>query len=153
MLQLYCQAQGCWHPTRLDGRYTIEDPAEWFKALSPILRRLIPVLKFAVPLVGPWMSWIDPKLYEQQFKADIELMDALAGSLGDLKPDRVDAELAEAVGEARDPERAEGSALRALRKLLDEKDPQQHWGGLKKVLTPEGHYLWLCEHHARAYAR
>jgi len=46
-----------------------------------------------------------------------------------------------------------GAALRALRQLLDEKDPGQHWGGLKKVLTPEGHYLWLCEYHAEEYTR
>ncbi|HEY83671.1 MAG TPA: hypothetical protein G4N96_00960 [Chloroflexi bacterium] len=44
-----------------------------------------------------------------------------------------------------------GAGLRALRQLLDAEDPSQHWGGLKKVLTPEGHYLWLCEHHAEAY--
>ena len=48
-------------------------------------------------------------------------------------------------------QRAEGIGLRALRLLLDEKDPEQHWGGLRKVLTPEGHYLWLCETHARPY--
>ncbi len=30
--------------------------------------------------------------------------------------------------------------------------PQQHWGGLKRILTPEGDYLWLCEKHAREYA-
>jgi hypothetical protein len=49
------------------------------------------------------------------------------------------------------PEELQGAALRALRQLLDEKDPQQHWGGLKKVLTPEGHYLWLCDYHAKQY--
>jgi len=27
------------------------------------------------------------------------------------------------------------------------------WGGLKRVLTPEDHYLWLCEHHAQEYRR
>ncbi len=41
--------------------------------------------------------------------------------------------------------------LRALRLLLDEVDPKQQWGGLRKVLTPEGHYLWLCEYHAKEY--
>ncbi|MEN8220766.1 MAG: COR domain-containing protein [Pseudomonadota bacterium] len=50
-----------------------------------------------------------------------------------------------------DSEQLQGAALRALRHFLDEHDPQQHWGGLKKILTPEGHYLWLCEHHAREY--
>ena len=37
------------------------------------------------------------------------------------------------------------------RKLLDEVDPKQNWGGLKKILTPEGHYLWLCSEHAKEY--
>ena len=59
--------------------------------------------------------------------------------------------MAERIGE-RFEERIEGAALQALRRFLDEKDPDQHWGGLKKVLTPEGHYLWLCEQHAREYA-
>jgi len=46
-----------------------------------------------------------------------------------------------------------GVELRALRKLLDMEDKQQHWGGLKKVLTPEGHHLWLCKDHAQEYRR
>jgi hypothetical protein len=45
------------------------------------------------------------------------------------------------------------AALVALRQFLDEKDPEQRWGGLRKVLTPEGHYLWLCKYHAREYAQ
>jgi len=48
--------------------------------------------------------------------------------------------------------RVEGFQLRALRILLDEVDRAHEWGGLKKVLTPEGHYLWVCEHHAQEYA-
>ncbi len=66
-----------------------------------------------------------------------------------------DLELANTLGRDdiidREPEYAQGSALRAFRQLLDEKDPQRHWGGLEKVLTPEGHYLWLCGHHANEY--
>ena len=27
----------------------------------------------------------------------------------------------------------------------------QLWGGLNRVLTKEGHYLWLCKHHADEY--
>ena len=37
--------------------------------------------------------------------------------------------------------RPSGAALRQIRALLDRLDPEQHWGGLRKVLTPEGHYL------------
>jgi internalin A len=76
-------------------------------------------------------------------------MEALINKSSGDREDRALA-LAERVGE-RDEERIEGAALRALRKLLDEKDPARQWGGLKKVLTPEGHYLWLCEQHAQEY--
>ena len=47
----------------------------------------------------------------------------------------------------------EGMEVRALRKLLDEVDPKREWRGLKKVLTPEGHYLWLCKEHAEEYKK
>jgi hypothetical protein len=50
-------------------------------------------------------------------------------------------------------ERLEGMELRSLRELLDEVDRNQEWGGLKKVLTPEGHYLWLCKGHAEEYKK
>ncbi|MHC4864181.1 MAG: hypothetical protein ACYTEX_08865 [Planctomycetota bacterium] len=39
-----------------------------------------------------------------------------------------------------------------MRKVLDEVDAKPPWGGLKKISTAEGHYLWLCEHHAEEYA-
>ena len=45
----------------------------------------------------------------------------------------------------------EGADLRGLRKLLGELDPAQHWGGLKKVFTPEGHYFWLCANRAKEF--
>ncbi len=56
-------------------------------------------------------------------------------------------------GEGAEAERTEGAELRALRKLLDEVDPKREWGGLKKVLTPEGHYLWLCKELAKEYKK
>ena len=40
-----------------------------------------------------------------------------------------------------------GSQLRVFRTLLDKLDPSQEWQGLKKWLSPEGHYLWLCPYH------
>ena len=44
-----------------------------------------------------------------------------------------------------------GPALRALYSFLKEKDKAQLWGGLQKVVTPDGNILWLCEMHARPY--
>ena len=54
----------------------------------------------------------------------------------------------EAATQSRGGDNAE---LRGLRVLLDEVDEGHEWGGLKKVLTPEGHYLWLCDGHAEEY--
>jgi small GTP-binding protein len=153
-LQLYCQAPGCWHPTQKGGLYEIDEPAKWLRVTAPYIGRLVRVLKFAAPIVGPWLGVVDEKQYETLFKNDLELFKEVAEKLPEIK-DSDDLELAGKVGRSDitdpDPDRADGAALRALRVLLDEKDPQQHWGGLKKILTPEGHYLWLCEHHAAVY--
>ena len=52
-----------------------------------------------------------------------------------------------------DLEPVSGKALRYLRHFLDEKDPEQCWGHLERVQTPEGDYLWLCEKHAAEYKK
>ncbi|MEH2125888.1 COR domain-containing protein [Nostoc sp.] len=153
-LQLYCQAPGCWHPTQEGGLYEINEPAKWLRVTAPYIGNLFKVLKYAAPIIGPWLGVVDSKEYETLFKNDLELFKEVAAKLPELKESE-DLELADKIarGEDLDPERADGAALRALRQLLEEKDPQQHWGGLKNVLTPEGHYLWLCEHHAAEYKR
>ncbi|PID58617.1 GTPase [candidate division KSB3 bacterium] len=150
-LQLYCQQPGSWHPTEEGGCYEIRLSAEWINALGPYLRNVVQVLKFISPLVGPWMSMSAPD-YKALLKEDVSMMTALVKTLPDLGSES-DPDLSDLPRAERSPERAAGAALRALRQLLEEKDPQQHWGGLKKVLTPEGHYLWLCRHHAQDYAR
>jgi len=151
-LQLFCQAPGAWHPTSNGGLYQVEEPAEWLSVAGPYLRRLVSVLKYAAPLVGPWLGIMMPDDYEKQWKNDITFMDALVKKMPDIKHNP-EQDLAAAVGETSQGEQVEGAPLRALRSLLDKKDPQQYWGGLKKVLTPEGHYLWLCDHHAKEYKR
>jgi GTPase SAR1 family protein len=142
-LQLYCQAPGCWHPTQEGGLYEIDEPAQWLKEIAPYLTKLVGVLRYAVPLIGPWLANINPREYEELFRQDIELMKELVDNL----PVHQNADNLASM----EPERIQGAALRVLRYLLDKKDPQQQWGGLKKVLTPEGHYLWLCDYHARGY--
>ena len=53
--------------------------------------------------------------------------------------------------ESRSPQQVSGAMLRPLKLLLEEKDKQQTWGGLKRILTKEGHHLWLCPHHLAEY--
>lgn len=149
-LKLYCQAPGCWHPTEKGGLYEIEQPAEWLREIAPYAKKLVKMLKYVKPLAGQLLSFF-PLDFEPTFKDDLKLMETLIDKLPALDDDRNFA-LAERVGEHFE-ERIEGAALRALRKLLDAKDPAQTWGGLRPVLTPEGHYLWLCQPHAEPYLR
>jgi hypothetical protein len=53
--------------------------------------------------------------------------------------------------EGHKPQQASGAMLRAPKLLLEEKDKQRTWGGLKRILTKEGHHLWLCPHHLAEY--
>ncbi len=136
-LQLYCQAPGCWHPTTEGGLYEIDESAQWLKTISPYLNQLISVLKYAAPLIGPWLGEeINTQDYKKLFRRDIETMQELAKQLSNTDLE---------------PECLQGAALRSLRHLLIKQDPQQHWGGLRKVLTSDGYYLWLCEYHAQEY--
>jgi len=95
-----------------------------------VLRCVLPVAA-AVGVAGPGVQ------------QGVEMMGALLRQFAD-RPEPA---------ECPEPHRAEGTALRAVRHLLQELDPSQTWGGLQKVLTPEGHYLWLCPEHARVYQR
>lgn len=47
----------------------------------------------------------------------------------------------------------EGPDLRVLHNLLDTVDKTHEWGRLGKILTPEGHYLWLWDKHSEEYRR
>jgi len=147
-LQLYCQAPGCWHPTLEGGLYKIDDSAEWLKTIAPYLSKLVGVLKYAAPLIGPWLGKFYPEDYKEFFQQDIALMTTLINKLPDIQ----DADSL-TLADSTELQRLQGAALRALRHFLEQKDPQRDWGDLKKVLTPEGHYFWLCEYHAREYQK
>jgi internalin A len=156
-LQLYCQMPGCMHPTidpndpqKPCGLYSVDAPQQWFQVINPYYRRMVGVLKFATPLIGPWLGIMEASDYETIFKDDIALAKELAGKLPDLKGGDSDYTRALMSGD-RHLETLDGAALRALRQLLEQKDPSKQWGNLKQILTPEGDYLWLCEHHARSF--
>lgn len=157
-LHLYCQKPGQWHPTETGGIYDIDRPAEWLQVMSPYIKRLFSVLRFAAPLVGPWVGILSPDDYKKRFEDDIKLMEELVKKLPGSQSGKsddiasIDPSLSDELVDSYTIQAA-GAELRALRRLLEEKDPQRQWGGLKRVLTPEGHYLWLCGHHSVEYAR
>jgi len=145
VLQLCCQAPGSWHPTITGGRYILDRPSDWIGRLTPYLRYLGAALKYTNPIVGPWLGDSATSVVEM-FKHNLELMNQLCESLPGLKESSFGQPRSEA------EETATGAALRVLQGLLDERDPIRHWGGLRRTLSPEGHYLWLCDYHAAEYA-
>ncbi len=155
-LQLYCQMPGCMHPT-IDpnkpgepcGLYSIDQPQQWLQAINPYYCRMVGVLKFATPLIGPWLGMMEAKDYEEMFKSDIDLAKELVSNLPDLKENLGYPKTLR--GDDRYPETLDGAPLRALRQLLEQKDASKQWGNLRQILTPEGDYLWLCDHHARSF--
>jgi internalin A len=161
-LQLYCQYPGQWHPASQDvytigsdhGHYIITQPRQWLRNMEHHLRRMSTLLRYAVPVIPPLAETTLSADYLEHFSLQIELTNQLTTQLWELAPDvktTAGAEWADEHERQLFPEEADGASLRTLRKLLDTLDPNQVWGGLKKVLTPEGHYLWLCPHHAAEY--
>ncbi|MBW7990494.1 MAG: GTP-binding protein [Planctomycetes bacterium] len=161
VMQLYCQAPGQWHPAVegvTGGRYDIKMPGEFLANMGPYILKLAKMITYAAPVAGAAAGvasagpggvviWAATKKLE----ADIKLMEELAKKLSER--DFMEAELLERIWAERKAERIEGMEVRALRKLLDEVDTKQEWGGLEKVLTPEGHYLWLCKEHGEEYRK
>lgn len=151
-LQLYCQAPGQWHPTERNGTYIIEQPAAWLRIMAPYIKKMASILKYASPLIGPWVSALSPEQYKDLFQKDIRFMEDLVEKLPELAPVENRSDFL-TKSEGSNVDRVEGAILRALYQVLREKDAGRHWGGLKSVLTPEGHYLWLCKHHSMEYTR
>jgi len=160
VLQLYCQAPGDWHPVvkgAKGGRYEIKKPAEFFKSMGPYILKLAEVIKYAAPVAGAAAGFVSAgpggavmgTAAAKKLAAQIKLMEELAKKL--VERDFIEDELLERTGVGGKAERIEGMKLRALRALLDKEDSAHEWGGLKKVLTPEGHYLWLCAKHKAKY--
>ena len=154
VMQLYCQAPGQWHPAvegSKGGSYEIRKPSEFFKSMGPYILKLAKVIKYAAPVAGAAAGLYAGPASAAMVAGQIKLMEELAKKLADR--DYLEANLLDRTGVGGKAERIEGMELRALRALLDKEDPRHEWGGLKKVLTPEGHYLWLCEEHAGEYRK
>lgn len=148
-LHLLCQYPS--GPHRLDEHYgyDLNQPKEWWSTISPWLKHLITFLKFGIPLAGAAGSVIDAMDFKN-FEAEINLLEKLTEDL----PDIVESDVSSfEYRYARNAQKQAtiGPALRALYSFLKEQDKAQFWGGLQKVITPDGNILWLCEKHARPY--
>ena len=147
-LHPYCEAPGEWHQVGHPG-YDIEDMPGWLEAMAPTLGPLIRGFKAMMPLVGPAVGVYDAEA-AKALRHDLRALEEVAKRLPELRAG------AEPLGlnhrDRHQPGRATGEAFAHLRAFLRAQQPDEAWGGLRRVLTPEGHHLWLCERHAKQLA-
>ena len=145
-LHLWCEEPGCWH--LMEGaNYTFTLSAKWLGVVAPWVRGLVKVLKCAAPLAGA-AAGIASSAGAAILKDHIKMAEELIEKLPDITDDPAESR-ADALHASDEPGRARGANFRALRDMLTHLDPSQHWGGLQKVISPEGHYYWVCPKHAK----
>ena len=148
VLQFLCQQPGDWHPTHSGGRYRIKGPRAWLQQIAPVLKHLHSILECAVPVVGPAPD-VGAKIWKRGFANHIRFMGELV-KLRELNAREWVVDELES-GESGGQLRLDVSQVGPVRRLLDSLDPDREQLGLKRLVTPEGHILWLCDDHYAEY--
>ncbi|MET7397179.1 COR domain-containing protein [Dactylosporangium sp. NPDC005572] len=137
-LALWCEEHGSQH--EVPPAYTFTRPREWFVDVAPYLRIAVRIVGVVAPIVGGGAKLIT----DDQTTSNVS---ALIKSLGDaVSVDATDRDVDQS-----GLTRAEGAALRRLRELLLELDPNRGFADLRRVRSPTGQYLWLCPEHFAVY--
>ena len=147
-LTLWCAHPGHWHPWD-DAAYEIDPPKEWLVQISPYAQLIIRTLQLVVPLAGSIAVASLPAEQIERAAAHLDMMKTIVDALpGQPARDLAMPAPAQLAGQLAP---AEGDALRALRVLIFEEDPQRRFGGLRRVQSPSGDFLWVCPIHYIEY--
>jgi hypothetical protein len=141
---------------QVGGEWVIKRPREWLVKIAPYAKVAATLLAAAVPIGGHvWKVVIDEAL-RKGVEGKIELMETLTEKL--LTATKELGELGGSDVVRSEPDDrygnqliAEGAGLRQLHQLLLELEPSHKWGGLRRVLSNTGDYLWLCPAHYSVY--
>jgi len=147
-LYLMCQHPPGPHCMDDEYGYDLRPSRDWWVKVSPWLKYLITFLKFGVPMVGAIGNVVDAVDFKN-IDAQVKLLEKITEDL----PEIIEGKPAGPIegGLQLGQDQTIGPALRFLHSFLKEVDPHQFWGGLEKVITPDGNILWLCSLHARPY--
>lgn len=145
ILQIFCEAPGQWHSLGEAGQYTITEPAKWLQTLAHHGQRIVKIAKYAV------YAFKNLELDIGEMEEYLQLVEEISQNMPELDDLKEKRKVKKRKSASLFTKWAEGAELRALSILLNELDPAQKWGGLRKVSTPHGQTLWLCEEHAKVY--
>ncbi|GAA2191234.1 COR domain-containing protein [Micromonospora lupini] len=143
-ITLWCEQPGEWH-TWDGANYVLTQPRAWLRTAAPYLNLMLKTLRLVYPVAASVAGYVTPDLDKAQRELDLmkSLVDSLPTSL---------AEDALAPPESRHTlSVAEGAALRSFKVLLMQLDATRAFGGLGRVLTPTGEFLWVCPSHRRLH--
>lgn len=144
-LTLWCEHPGHEHPCE-GAPYGLNLPKDWLKKASPYISVVSKTLRIAVPIAGAAVGMALDEAELTNITDDIKFMEKLSAALpGEIGRghQRLDGETGLT--------HAEGAGLRSLRALLFEQDQQRAFGGLQRVFTASGDYLWICPAHYPEY--
>jgi hypothetical protein len=147
--QLFLLCQHPPQPHSVRDPYPVRQAEEWWVTISPWLNHLIKFLKFGVPM-GKALGAVIDEVDVKQMQANIDLLGEITKHLSEF-PALDSMERSTTVPIMHKEQQAVGPALRALHSYLDSVDPHKIWGGLRRMFTPDGHILWLCDKHYQQY--
>jgi internalin A len=147
-LTLWCEHPEHWHPWE-PATYELSPSKEWFIKVSQYLTLVFGALKLIVPLAGSIAVASLPHEQMTDAQARLEVMNAVVADLPkdlDRKP-----EISGITDITSQLSAAEGQGLHALRAILFEHDRLKTFGGMRRVQTSSGDFIWVCPDHYREY--
>ncbi|MET8526399.1 COR domain-containing protein [Micromonospora sp. NPDC005172] len=144
-ITLWCEQPGEWH-TWDGASYEVTEPRDWLRKVGPYLNLVFKTLRLVYPVAASVAGYVAPNLEHAQ--RELDLMKSLIDSL----PTALVEDALAAPPESRHTlSVAEGAALRSFKVLLMQLDAVRAFGGLSRVLTPTGEFLWVCPTHRRMH--
>jgi internalin A len=146
-LTLWCEHSAEWHICP-QANYTLQQPRKWVVQVAPYALLISKTLRLVVPIAGAAAGAVWNEQLSSQAQKDLELMKTLSEKLPESAGADEDAGVREAPNQLTP---AQGAALRNFRYTLLKADPQQSFGGLRRVQAPSGELLWVCNEHYSEY--
>ncbi|MDA1313910.1 MAG: leucine-rich repeat domain-containing protein [Acidobacteria bacterium] len=142
-LALWCEHPDNEHPCE-NGVYEIKQTKEWLANLGPYMSLTAKALKVVAAVAG--LSGV----VQAALGDGADKLEGMETLIGELEPPgrSMSGEMERDGGGLT---RAQGAGFRELFSVLHELDPKHRWGEMRRFLTPQGDYLWICPEHHREY--
>ncbi len=145
-LTLWCEHPGEWHP--VDHHYDFPVDRQWWSAVKPYASVVLRSLRLIGALSG---TVVDTGLVSVDSGFAQTEIAGMSGVLKELPPAVEEGDKAALLPARTSLSVAEGESLRAFRRQLFLIDPQQSFGGLRRVHSAAGDLLWVCSSHYPLY--